>query len=390
MAYAPKLLQDEDQQNQGVTTGSQSLSGSGGTGSGGSVVSAPSTPQNVGGNQFPDISRYLSQNKDAGNRLASKVGGNVLQAGNEARGLAAEGQNKLNTAQSTFNQNLTQNKVAPVNQTVLDKAKSDPTSFFQKAPANSLQNVIPYATKSYVTPTKQTIQAPVQSTATPTGPLAVSDQGGLDQFTAMRDAAYKGPTELGYTGDYGALDEAISKAGNLSQKATTDTGRLDLLRNLYGGGVTSPGVANLDNFLLRGSGAQNLLSNVAKQNAGIDSLGTNLRSSESAATADALAKANAETTAAQNVRNQVQDAFTGTDGAYTNFDKDYDARLAQAQTDAAKVRDQYFGSTNNVDQQIPEIEAIRNQLSNITNVANPADYEKLQAINQLLGTNLGL
>jgi hypothetical protein len=397
VAYASPLKPNEDENGQqpGLTSASGEIIG-GNTGNPGAAQAAPAMPANSGGSQFPDVSRYLSQNAQQGKRLAAKVGGNVVQAGNQARNLASEQAGKLNNATQSFNQNLTANKVAPANQNIINRAASNPTSFFQPMARDpgrggfpTATATQPYPTKQYAAPGGRMIDAPAQSTASFGGPLQIEDQAGLDQFKGMRDAAYKGPSELGYDGDYQGLDQSVSAASDATGKAKTDSGRLDLLRSLYGGGVNSPGVANLDNFLLRGSGAQNVIGRAAAQNAGVEGLGTAARSAESAAETDALGKAKAENDAATGVRNQVQDAFLGPQGAYTQFDQGYDARLSQAQQDAKKTVNQYFGHSLNPDQQVPETEAIRNELLGLNNVASQDDYDKLQAINELLGSNYG-
>ncbi len=403
MAFVNQMTDDELQQQQQQQTQQPTLTGSPSapfTGSTGDVSTpkAASQPVNRGGSQFSDVSRYLTQNQPQGQRLASKIGGNVISAGNQARQNIGTQQGNVQNALTTFNQGYQQNRPKPLDKSILDRVSSSPTSFFG---ATATPSSGPYPTREYYRgtesetldkgflPYKQFL-GPTHSTAQmPTSPLPVSDQGGFDVYKGMLNAAYGGPTDLGYSADYSAIDPSVKQAGSLAEQYKTFSGREDLL-----GGLNKPNYSdaarNLDAVLLGAAPSRNILSKASGQNQDIAGRLDALKSLESGARQEASTKGAAGTQEAADIRGAAKGA---TDTAFGNLSQDYGGRLSSAQQEGQRLINQYglnpeIGTKS--DEQRALEEKLSGMLGGITNVASEEDYLKLAALNQLSGGNYAL
>lgn len=244
------------------------------------------SPENRGGSQFADVSRYLTQNRDASNRLASKIGNQAVTAGNQARSDIAGVQNSFNQAANS--------SVIPYNQDVANRAATNPMSFFNYN----------YVTQTKGHGPKHPAQSQVVQGTTPTG---VADQAALDQFNAMKNASYTGPTDLTGQQGYGTAVANAQKAANITGQLGTDIGRSDLLQGMYGG-KTNVGASALDRLLLGGGDSMNILNQAAANNQGIGSAVTNANNA-AVNSANAIAAANSDTAA--KIAKQGQDAIAG-------------------------------------------------------------------------------
>lgn len=330
--------------------------------------------QEKGGSPFQDISRYLSQNQPQAQRLASQLGENVVQFGNQAR-------NDITNSGNTFNTDVTSG-TTPLNQGVINQVAHNPTGLFTfpqppppPPPAPPRQHG--HGAQNSPTPSGGPIrvQPPVQvnlnHTRNPrpptlpppvvpnTGVPGINNQGLFDQFEAQRNAQYTGPTDITQQQGYQTAQNDINAANTQGQNLQSDTGRMDMLNNLYGSNYNSPGVTNFDNQLLQTAPAQNILSQSIGQNADLNPEIQDL------ATQAAQRVQGAQDTEA-GARNAVDTAFFGPQGTYPAFQQDLQHRLTAAQ--------QLYQQPNLTPQQI----------------ATQDDYNKLQALNQLLGTNYGI
>lgn len=398
MAYASLNNQNDDELNPSLSNEEGNLvsgQGAGGMAASGGNQAQPAQPQDKGGSQFPDISRYLSQNEAGGKRLASQYAGKVATQGNEARQGVTNLQNAFNTQATAI----------PVNETVKQQAVQAPKSFFNE-PAQTQQgpNVpqpLPQTTPVFDTHNYETAQNipyytsqanpdpgpagpnpahpayvynPInfQSQVTaPTAPAPVANQPGFNALQAMLHAKYEGPQNLAGMSGYADTQAAVQKAAQLGPESTTDQGRRDMLRSMYGNRTVSPGVANLDNLLLQAQGPQKVLRGISDKNADIPGL---LAQANTASGERAKSVTDLDAQTAQSV-------LAALTGRYQDFDTDYQKRLADA-----KAAEQMQEAIT-IPRHARDDHTVFNRP---TNVATEDDYQILQALNQLLGSNYGL
>ena len=217
---------------------------------------------NRGGSQFADVSRYLTQNRQGADRMAGRVGGEVVNAGNNARA-------DLANTQGNFNKQVaagtpvapppatpapaTATPVAPAQAQVLKgrrgggQQKRDPRIFNMLAQGGGAQ-----------------MQQPLAPVAAPA-------------------PQYTGPDQLNQAQGFAGTEASIKSAQDAASGLRTGAGVNDALQGLYGA-QRSGGVSALDNALLGRSGG--ILGGAADQNAG---LGDSLQNSQKLAAARALA-----------------------------------------------------------------------------------------------------
>ena len=256
-----------------------------------------------GGSQFADVSAYLNANKQQGQRLASTVGQNVMDASNKAR-------QSNSGLQQKFNEKVQTNTV-PYNQGLAQKAMQDPRSFFQgyqpiqQAPQNAKDwQAMRKQTNQQISPKgkfgnlshylsqggKKPIPiVPPQPTAPE--PITPTNPDDIAAFQAMQNANYAGPQSLADDASYGDALAQEQEAAKMISGLGNEVGRQDLLSGLYEGGR---GGSALDQLLLGSGEAQGILGNIATQNADISGAleGAN---EQSIATADAAEATNAAT-----------------------------------------------------------------------------------------------
>jgi len=260
----------------------------------------------AGGNQFADVSSYLSQNQPQAQRLASNIGQNVVQAGNQAR-------QAVGNTQNTFNQQLQTSRV-PYNQDLANRAATDPRSFYRQATptppqptGNRKMKGINYLTRSgggggegrfkNLMPALTQVQQPLVDVNSPINPEDVA------AFQRMRDAEYKGPMDLtGIEGYQEAVGQGANAAG-LTDKLGNEIGIQDLLATLTGRSANP-----LDQALLGGGNAQGILQNSGKENADVPGMAK-------LANENAMTQATDAQTEANTTRENIDKSIYGPEGA---------------------------------------------------------------------------
>lgn len=335
MAYAD----DEKDKNkpgsnapQGVTTGSAGVNAG----------------VDRGGSSFPDISRYLSQNRDAANRTASRIGNQVTSQASDARARLADARNQ-------FGQQV-QAGTPQYDPNLINQAKSDPASLFQyqqpPAPqmknkggkqnnASNYGNMVPFLSG-------QKSSNPINYTD-PNVAFTANDPNQISQFQNALSAQYTGPTELTDQQGYSDIVNSLQGANEQAVQTQSDVGRMDLLNDLYGAPGTRGGVSMLDNLLLKSGDAGNVLN---RSTQGIEGLNAEFSDTEAQAAADAT-KAFDDT---ESARNSLNEEFLGEGGIAPSF-------LEEVRTGAEGIRS-------------------RNKKDDYYN----QNSARLRALNELLGT----
>lgn len=319
------------------------------------------TPKvNRGGSQFGDIARYISQNRQGGERYASQLGNQVINQADQARQKAdQDARARLGEAESSFGQAVNANRV-PYDQTVVNRVAQDPRVLYS-FPESKPQPVQPIKLKkgqkralrldpnAAVLDRTQVPQArtPITDYATP------ADQSGIDAFRQMLQGQYQGPTDLIGQQGYSAAESAIQNVFNAGQGFQPQR---------YGGSGSG-----LDSALLRRAGAANILSgaqDIANQENQLT--GKNLQSLLSSANTQAKGKAD-------EVSKQTEEG-----------------RKAAA----ASLADIFPGIQKGIGERLEKERSRYNKYAKdlITpqHVARDEDYQKIAALNALLGQNYRL
>jgi len=357
VAYVRPFEEEAPGQPVGQTGGaSQMIEGGGGGAS-------PGVRVNRGGSQFSDISRYINQNKQAGERYASQLGGQAINEAQAARTKAdQDARQRLGEAESSFGQAVNKNSV-PYNQDLVNRVAADPRSLYQfpsvvpKPQAKPLKkwqiNILRKDPTAGVLTSKSIPQA-----YTPEGDYATpKNQADIDAFRAIKDAKYEGPTDLqgqtGYTDAENAIQNVFGAAGNANPT--------------YAGRGPSVGAIGLDSALLRRSGAANILSG-AQNIVG----GENQRVGESLqgllSSANTRAKEQAGSAASQLAQGS-EAANEAVSGILPGINKSIDDRVTAERAQYIKSAQPLLGREN---------------------VTNEEDYQKLAALNALMGSQYTL
>lgn len=271
MAYEYKT--DEEEQNMPGSTSGGLITGAGGSGLAGGAPKQEGTS--------PNIKDYLDANTRQGQMLADKIGGDITTRGQGVR-------SSIDTTKTNFGNTVNQNTVN-LNRGLVDSAKNDSANFVQ-------------------------------------------DQGNVTQFKNMRDATYKGPTDLN---DYGAYSGLQSQAKQVMERANlvdTDSGRQTLIREMSKRPMTQ-GAAALNNALVsQNQGALETLQNAKK---GVSDLQDYLDKAN--AYARGLSDQGRATT--QATRDTIHSEFKGAQGVIPQLQ-------TQAQQRVVDLRNQARGADN--------------------------------------------
>jgi hypothetical protein len=229
-------------------------------------------PVNKGGSSFPDISRFLSQNKPQANRLASRIGNQYL-------GQANQGAQQLGNIRGQFNTAVNASRV-PFNQDIANRFSNDLRSFWNFPTASTPYQPGPGGKKNKGNQDQTIYRAngngknkgpsqvqPDLNTPADQAPVGITptSQADLDAFIAMRDANYTGPTDITQQEGYG---DAIAnlQAGNKFSNFANDSSAINDELNKFAGPGYSSGASALDNLLLGSSGdAQGILGQASDQ-----------------------------------------------------------------------------------------------------------------------------
>ena len=398
MAYVSKKKQDEDQARPSdILSASSGLIGtSPGTPTSQVATNQPVQPTRInrGGSQFPDISQFLQANEPQAQRMAAQMSQNIVREGSEAR-------QALRDLQGKFDKSVAKNRV-DVDKDLLARAKADPTQFFgyqsQTMPTDNLGRPIidwrryrddfgrrggrgpkgasgrgrgpkrrgkapdwaRYLSQDRSGSGRKDRYLPPDPDRDP-GKGAVTDKKAVDDIQKMLGAEYKGPEALKDQEGYKDMVNELIEATDAANKATTDMGRLDLLRQMYGTDSQRGGVSALDNMLLGTGGAQNILGDAAERTANVESI-------VSQAEKDAMADVKAAQEATLGARQAATEAFTGKEGALPSLFEQYGQNVA----DVDAMRENMRGRD-------------RREWRGYT--PSTEEMMRLDALNQLLGQN---
>ena len=321
--------------------------------------------------QFVGINDYLNANRAQSANLANKVGGYVNQLGDQAR-------SQLSTQQNAYNQAVDQGTVK-LNQDLLNRAVSDPNAI-------------------------------------------ASNQGQLQEFQKMRDAAFTGPSSFEGSSFYQPAKEAITKASTAAQQTANEEGQKQLLARIQAQNNRrlNAGAVGFDQALLQSDEqARNILKQSAEKQADLQE-----KLSAANTAAQQKAKQAADTTAA--TRAAIQKAFSGDNSPQAQLQRSLQERASQLQNESVATRqrliDDISQGKNLTDQQLGllginrdqwsqmqntksslqgfGIDPMQNILSGLVtkdpsmsisaqNVANADEYARWAALNQLMGTSNG-
>lgn len=315
----------------------------------------PNAPKNQGGGTFTDISKYIDQNRGQSVNLGQQVSSNLSGQGNNAK-------STLNQQQEVFNDQVSNSEVK-LNQDVLNQAKTNPVNLVQ-------------------------------------------DQNNLDQFKKMRDANYKGPTSFEGSDFSKPVMDAFSRFSNSKDLSQTESGRMELIREMNQGKNSSKGNLMLDNLLLQSSDpAKQILDSTRNTYSDLDSRlqGVN---ADSKTRAD-QAKLNTTESA-----NAVQSLLYGDTGLLPSFETDLNTRLEQVRKSATdkqnKITNDLGDNAYSLDEDLlgefgiqdgsysygldPSSYVNQANINNInrSNVASAEDYARSSALAQLAGLQQGV
>lgn len=262
MAYLPKRRDD---------SGSIAPAAPTGTGPGPSLspVQQPArtapVPQKGGSNLgYVDINRYMSQNRQQAGDLAERIGQNVLNQSNQAR-------TGIRNAGQQFGQEVGAGTVN-FNKPLLERSVKDPTSIvdWERAgpnyvpPAPPSEEYVPTDKRgkggnqhgtgkggSNKTPPAPPVPAEGQPITMPSTANEIKDQPAFDEFQKQYNAQYTGPQDVRLQDYYQPVLEDISNAQRSSALIGTESGRKELIGNLYNEPIRAPGMWSLDNLLLQ-------------------------------------------------------------------------------------------------------------------------------------------
>lgn len=274
MAYYDEKKNEEIGQGESIgPAGQATISGAGGSGGNSPQASEPASPQasSAGGPKTPfvGIKQYLDANKNQSQQLGQNVAGVVNQAGQDARGAVAQ-------SQKQFNDEVSRNVVGLDND-LINRARQDVTSV-------------------------------AKSSADKTN------------FQKMRDAEYRGPTDLKTSQFYQPAQQALTKAQQFAQNTENEQGQRSLVNEVQKKGtgkIAGSGVTNFDQMLL--GGAREQLEAARKAQSDLPEVATKAQA-EAAAN---VQKAKDQTSA---TRKAIQDTF-GYEGSVGQ--KQLEAQLAE-------------------------------------------------------------
>ncbi len=190
MAYVPQSQDDEEKR--------RAEAGGGALGSFGSTqgAAAPTTPK------FVNAADYLTKNPEGSAQIGNAVAGNLAKEGEAAS-------SAVDAAGTKFNQDVSAGGTT-LDQGLLNSALSNPTSFVQ-------------------------------------------DPNNVAKFAALRDASYKGPSDLQGTDSFSDTSAKVSKLAPLATSIGTEEGRNALVQDLSP--HPTQGKTALNQLLLQGNPA---------------------------------------------------------------------------------------------------------------------------------------
>lgn len=361
MAYVPQQQDDEDKRK--LEAGGGELGSFGST----QGAAAPTAPK------FVNVADYLSKNQEGSANIANAASGKLEQQRDEAGNLATGAGQKFNTAVSAGTTNL--------DQSVLDSALSKPEDF-------------------------------------------VKGEGNTAKFLAMRDAAYKGPMSIQNTDSFAPAQSKVSALGTTATGIGTEEGRNALVSSLSD--HPTQGKTSLNQLLLQGNPeAAKKIQDTAGTFKSVEDQWNQILANAPSAVDSARATTDAtratiqsrlgDTTSqfktgltdklsrATNERDAFNQDFTGIDTALNGNPSGLDLRPDQLEKLGLTDAYPYLSKLNDFNQQlghysgpVPLSTYVSDRGSANTNVptiggvANPDDYAREAALQQLSGKDFGL
>jgi hypothetical protein len=252
MAYVDSAPLEEEEN----ATGAPALPGGGAPMSAAPATAAPGAQQQKTPGKFADLGEYLRVNapQEFGGQLAGKIGGDI-----------EKGQQTLSNAQGQFKERADANTISDT-QGLINQVGSAPE--------------------------------------------------GIDaaEYAKLRDASYKGPTNLSETPDlYNQVQGSAGSAVNKANASQTEGGRFALLDNYFGRPSYNQGQKSLDNLLVQNDQKSKQAFDQMRQNAqglqqGVNQAGVELGSygTQAKATTEATRKASRDALGIDDAGNLVQ------------------------------------------------------------------------------------
>lgn len=387
MAFYDEKDQEQLDQQGGQPVGRESAvigaQGASGSGAGGSGQPAAAGGGSSAASPFVGINQYIDANKQQSQKLAESVGGYVEQQGQAAR-------DTLGQNQQAFNQEVDRNTVN-LNQDIFNTA------------------------------------------AGVTGQTGAEDLNEQQraEFKRMRDALYTGPSSIQETPFWSPVNQAFQKAQTVTQQSIDPNGQRGLLGQFQQDtrGRINRGAVAFDSSLLQGDQrARDILAERAARNADLSSLLNKAQEESVAKTSKAK-----ETTAA--TRQAIKERFAGDTSVQKDLEK---ALMDKAETMKGEAKTRAEGAASAIrdnkeltDDQLKILDMTRDQYNSLVglrgqfqnlantdaygqargdaaafndlsrygtivdpstrisaqNVANPEEYARYAALNELMGFN---
>ncbi len=343
------------------------------TSGGGATSSAPSTPSSTPGmatstgnkpsssGSFTNINKYINANKDIDadqGGMAGKVSNNISQQ-------AQQQSQNLQGAQNAFNQQAQQNVSTYNNMGAVNQAAADPYGFMQSNPQ------------------------------------------GMQQVQAAENAEYKGPSgfeSLSGSQNLNNLQTQNSNLQNLAKQTQSQAGQFNLLKQMFGTPSYTRGQQGLDQAIMNNTaGAQDQFAK-ARQSA--SQAGAGLNASEQQAQNQAQQYGQQAQQIGENARgtlnNAVGNVNTQLSGKLNDFTKQggtQETLIANAQKQLAsgQISPEVYAALGGDKSGIaagqylygldPTSFITKGAAPTVNQLASTQDYNKLNALNQLLGTN---
>jgi hypothetical protein len=280
---------------------------------------APATAKPTSSGRFQNLNAYVKANKNFnkdGGGFAGQVATNVTSKANDLQRNFAQSKDDYNKALEASRQRYD----AQLSKNVLDNA-GKPAQNLANAPA-----INPTENTNGGNPNSNVVSGQFTGATDQPGTAVDPAADETAKFMAMRDAQYKGPMEL--DADYSLRGQA-ENFSHLTNGVNNETGRFNLLKQLYNKPTYNSGQQTLDNLFLQGDKGQMARLQGAKVDAG--RVNKDLASSRTAAEIAALGAAQEAQATRDHTRKDLSGAIEG-------FDSEQD----KAVKDAISGRDQKY------------------------------------------------
>lgn len=277
------------------------------------------------GSNAAKLSDYLSANKEQTSEFAGEVAGNLGEGYNKAKGSIDQGVNQ-------FNQQV-QGGYAQANDDLVNQAASDPTRFAQ-------------------------------------------DPNSVSQFQSLYNNQYQGPQNFESSDSYAGINSDVNKAVENSSLVNSYSGLNSYLNNSMGSKNLTPGMQTLNtSLLMRDPNAYSTIKQAATPYTGLnDYLGTK-KTEANAGVQGAISNAD-------QIRQAVQNKFTGDQGVIPTFQADINQRIqdtrGKATANTQRERDALLNLQNQTGISLDDLNLLETRAGNFADV--PGEYESLYGL----------